>query len=83
MIQIKYWYSFPVAKKYNELFPKEKKEKKGGSEDKGQAKKQEKKPKKEPEPAAEDQDEDDAPKPKKFQDPYLDLPPRYGVLQCQ
>lgn len=72
------------VKKYNELFPKEKKEKpkKGGSEvgaqGKGAAKKPEKTPKKKPEAAAEEEDE--APKPAKFVDPYADLPNSPFVL---
>lgn len=70
------------VKKYNELFPKEKKEKakKGGEVKeeggKGSAKKQQKTQtpkKKEAEPAAE---EDEAPKPAKFVDPYTSLPTR-------
>ncbi|CAI8032197.1 Elongation factor 1-gamma [Geodia barretti] len=77
------------AKKYNELFPKEKKEKakKGGGEakeesGKGSAKKQQKSDthkKKEAEPPAE---EDDAPKTAKFVDPYLSLPPSPFIMDA-
>ena len=72
--------SLLAAKKYNELFPKDKKEKpkKGGSEvgpqGKGAAKKPEKTAKKKPEAAAEE--EEDTPKPAKFVDPYANLPQR-------
>ena len=75
--------SLAAAKTYNELFPKEKKEKakKGGGSEvkeegaKGSGKKQQKAatPKKK---EAEPEEEDDAPKPTKFVDPYTSLPPR-------
>jgi elongation factor 1-gamma len=76
------------AKRYSELFPKEKKEKgkKGGTEAKeeGKGKKQQQQkaaaPKKEAEPAKEE--EDDAPKPVKFVDPYTSLPPSPFVLDA-
>ena len=74
-------WSVPAVKKYNELFPKEKKEKskkggaEGGAQGKGDAKKQEKKPKEKEQPA-DQEEQDDAPKPPKFKDPYLELPPR-------
>ena len=68
-----------TAKKYAELFPKEKKEKKP-QEPKKQAepkKPQQQEPKK---PAValepEDQEDEDQPKPPKFVDPYRDLPKR-------
>lgn len=65
-----------LAKKYNELFPKQKKEKKEDKKPKEQKKQEPKKEpkKKEPEP---DEEEDDAPKPPKFVDPYADLPKRF------
>ena len=69
-----YVFCFCTAKKYNDLFPKEKKEKarKSGSEVKEEGKGKKKQPsvapKKEPEPAAqeEQEEEEDAPKPAKF-----------------
>ena len=68
-----------AVKKYNELFPKEKKEKtkKAGSEVKGEGGKwsSKKQKAKEPEPAQEEEEED-RPKPAKFVDPYVDLPKR-------
>ena len=79
-----YWgFCLCTAKKYNDLFPKEKKEKarKSGSEVKEEGKEKKKQPsvapKKEPEPAAqEEEEEEEAPKPAKFVDPYVDLPKR-------
>ena len=73
------------AKKYNELFPKEKKDKSkkpAGSEGKAEGKgKKQQKPsaeatpkKKEAEP--EEEEDDDLPKPVKFVDPLADLPKR-------
>ena len=69
------------AKKYNELFPKEKKEKakKSGSEvkEEGKGRKQQKTTPKKKEPEqAQAEEEDDTPKPTKFVDPYDDLPKR-------
>ena len=81
LIVVMVW-SVPAVKKYNELFPKEKKEKskkggaEGGAQGKGDAKKQEKKPKEEKEQPADQEEQDDTPKPPKFKDPYLELPPR-------
>lgn len=76
-----------AAKKYNELFPKEKKEKEkpkkggggaeGGSQQKEGSKKQEKKKKAEEKSEEKpEEEEEDVPKPPKFKDPYVDLPPR-------
>lgn len=64
---------FSIAKKYNELFGKEKKKKEEKKkEDKKQTPKKEA-PAKKPES---DQEEDEAPRASKFVDPYLDLPKR-------
>ena len=61
------------AKKYAQLFPKEKKDKK---EKPQQAPKMEAVPKKQAKPKVEEE-EDEAPKPAKFIDPLASLPPRY------
>ena len=71
-------FHFFAAKKYNELFPKEKEKKKTkeqGAEAKKDSKKQAKEPKKKKTPPP-PEDEDDTPKPTKFKDPYLGLPER-------
>ena len=61
-----------LAKRYAELFPKEKKEKKKEEKKPQQPKKE---TKKKPEPKDEEE-EDDTPKPEKFVDPYASLPKR-------
>ena len=61
------------AKKYQQLFPKEKK--KPAAQD--QQKPKPAQPKVEPKPAPPEEEEDEAPKPSKSKDPYADLPPRY------
>ena len=60
------------AKKYNELFPKEKKEK----EKKPQQPKKETTPKKKKTDEPDPSEEDDIPKVPKFVDPYASLPRR-------
>lgn len=66
-----------VAKKYNELFPKQKKDK--SKEDKKPKQEQKQQPKKESKkkPEPEPEEEEEAPKPApKFVDPYADMPKR-------
>ena len=65
---------FPLlAKKYQQLFSKDKK--KPAAQDQ-QQKPKPAQPKAEPKPAPPPEEEDDTPKPSKS-DPYADLPPRY------
>jgi hypothetical protein len=67
----------PLAKKYNELFPKEKKEKAPKKEQQPKQPKKEQPKKKKPEPS-DDEEEDNTPKEpaKKFVDPFVDMPKR-------
>ena len=80
-----------LAKRYHELFPKEKKDKgkKPEKQKQQQPAKKEPAPSKPAVPAKEDDEEDeddDIPKPPKTKDPYADLPKRYackeGVRVC-
>ena len=69
--------SYLTGKKYNELFPKQKREKK----DKGAEKPKEQTPKKEkkaakPKEEEEEEEEDDRPPEPKAKDPYVNLPKR-------
>ena len=75
----------PSGKKYNELFPKDKKEKKPAQEQQQKQKKHEPTPKKaerKPNPTEVEEEEEDTPKPAKFTDPYAGLPPRYACACC-
>ena len=68
----------PTAKKYNELFPKERKEKKKKEEQPKKQQPPKQQPKKQEQPKEEEEEEEeDKPKPPKFKDPYIDLPKRY------
>lgn len=74
--------SLSAARKYSELFPKQKKEKKekGAEQPKQQTPKKEKqaaKPKKEE--ADEEEEEEDRPAEPKVKDPYAGLPKRYSA----
>ncbi len=69
-----------LAKKYNELFPKQGKEKKegkkGGAERESKKEAPQKKEPKKKEPKVVEEEEDDTPPQSKFVDPYVNLPPR-------
>ena len=75
-----------IAKKYNELFPKDKGKKEAKKEQKQkeqpkkeQPKKEKEQPKKKKPKNDEEEEEEDGPRmepAKKFVDPYLNLPPR-------
>lgn len=66
------------AKKYNELFPKTKKE---STKKEKAPKKEEPKKKKEPEPVDDEEDEPPPEPAKKFVDPYADMPKRWDTYE--